>query len=566
MNSSTGMKKTDEQMLCLLNDDPEEGIRLLMEQYMGLLWSACRLYLDDPEDIRECLQDILTDFYENRNRFYPEKGTLKAYLYVIARRKALRKAGQNGQYRSEPLPEELPDGKDETEQILNRVMLEQAMQTLREEDSRMIRMKYYDGMSCAQIARTMELPLETVKKRQQRSLKKLRRILAVLAVLGLLTACAAAVVCRVRFSPRIGLRGTEEECIYELADGPVTVETAFGNVTVESLIWEEQNLYIQMEFANTGLEPEHLEDAVCLLDPDTGQEYRSSRSHISTGGALPAQVMQSWRVWDAKEQYHIRIFETEHTFDMNPVKEYEDFDQIGKSRTYRGRTIVIRPSREEGRFLADAYVYSEDSWDITGIGEGLRTDWSTGRILDGKVFHYEAEAEEDMPYVLDIDMVVLQYTEEIPVLKIPLPTEETAVDLTFQAGEDRYRITRVSRSRGTCEWIQMDEDGTETKHYGDEILIEVAPVSLEADTRFLGATGELGIMAEGKRWRRNPDTGRMEEIGSTESFRSQWGGSLMLPEPVIRIPVARPEELPEEAYLSITGIYKYWDQTFHFIL
>ena len=44
-------KNMDEQILRLMDEHPSEGVSLLMEQYMGLLWSACKLYLDDPEDI-----------------------------------------------------------------------------------------------------------------------------------------------------------------------------------------------------------------------------------------------------------------------------------------------------------------------------------------------------------------------------------------------------------------------------------------------------------------------------------------------------------------------------------
>ena len=44
---------TDKKLLHLLDQNPEEGMGLLMEQYMGLLWSACHLYLTNPEDIRE---------------------------------------------------------------------------------------------------------------------------------------------------------------------------------------------------------------------------------------------------------------------------------------------------------------------------------------------------------------------------------------------------------------------------------------------------------------------------------------------------------------------------------
>ena len=56
-------KNMDEQILRLMDEHPSEGVSLLMEQYMRLLWSACKLYLDDPEDIRECVQDTIVDFY-----------------------------------------------------------------------------------------------------------------------------------------------------------------------------------------------------------------------------------------------------------------------------------------------------------------------------------------------------------------------------------------------------------------------------------------------------------------------------------------------------------------------
>ena len=53
---------TDKKLLHLLDQNPEEGMGLLMEEYMGLLWSACRLYLTNPEDIRECVQETFADF------------------------------------------------------------------------------------------------------------------------------------------------------------------------------------------------------------------------------------------------------------------------------------------------------------------------------------------------------------------------------------------------------------------------------------------------------------------------------------------------------------------------
>ena len=135
---------TDKKLLHLLDQNPEEGMGLLMEEYMGLLWSACRLYLTNPEDIRECVQETFADFYGNRERFRTEKGTIKAYLYVIAKRKAIRMAAQNGKQSMVPLEmleEAAADSGEDA--ILNREALEQALGKLKEQDSRMIRMQYY---------------------------------------------------------------------------------------------------------------------------------------------------------------------------------------------------------------------------------------------------------------------------------------------------------------------------------------------------------------------------------------------------------------------------------------
>lgn len=60
------------------------------------------------------------------------------------------------------------------------------MAVLKPEDLDIIRMKYYGGMTIQEIADSLGLPYETVKKRHQRSLSKMH--LAMIAVLVLLLA------------------------------------------------------------------------------------------------------------------------------------------------------------------------------------------------------------------------------------------------------------------------------------------------------------------------------------------------------------------------------------------
>ncbi len=72
------------------------------------------------------------------------------------------------------------------EQVDRKLNLEKAMAVLKPEDLDIIRMKYYGGMTIQEIADSLGLPYETVKKRHQRSLSKMR--LAMIAVLVLLLA------------------------------------------------------------------------------------------------------------------------------------------------------------------------------------------------------------------------------------------------------------------------------------------------------------------------------------------------------------------------------------------
>ena len=338
---------TDKILLHLLDQNPEEGMGLLMEQYMGLLWSACHLYLTNPEDIRECVQETFVDFYGNRERFRAERGTVKAYLYVIAKRKALRMATRNGKQSAVPLEmleEAAADSGEDA--ILNREALEQALGKLKEQDSRMIRMQYYDGLTCREIAEAMQLPVETVKKRQQRSLKKLRLALIALVALGLLGACAAAVI-RVRFNPVTGIRDAEEE-IYRGTTRPLEVETEYGRITVEYAIWQEQSLYVKMTVVHS--EEDDWFDTVhenIWAESEDGTHLRGSGS--SGQDLRNGLLILDWyfHYYKPHEQFLVHLFDRTITLQMVPLTEYDDLDAIGKPVTHKERTVVVSGDWED---------------------------------------------------------------------------------------------------------------------------------------------------------------------------------------------------------------------------
>ena len=587
---------TDKKLLHLLDQNPEEGMGLLMEQNMGLLWSACRLYLTNPEDIRECVQETFADFYGNRERFRTEKGTIKAYLYVIAKRKAIRMAAQNGKQSMVPLEmleEAAADSGEDA--ILNREALEQALGKLKEQDSRMIRMQYYDGLTCREIAEAMHLPVETVKKRQQRSLKKLRLALIALVALGILGACAAAVI-RVRFNPVTGIRDAEEE-IYRGTTLPLEVETEYGRITVEYAIWQEQYLYVKM----TVVHPEEVDwfDTVhenIWAESEDGIHLRGSGS--SGQDLQNGLLILDWdfHYYKPQEQFLLHLFDRTITLQMVPLTEYDDLDTIGKPVTHKERTVVVSGDWEdEDTLKLNAWCYAKGIWKICKLGEWPVSVEEMGKesyvnwMLDGLdgsgSFTAEVKTQQGKPYQLTIPAVCLkaELGTEGPIFEIPIPgkNESEEVDIPFEVGEDRYHIVRIERKLGEPIEAAVDEESPETdteessEIRGTIVTLYVEPITLEKNTKLSSIYISWGDMEEQKSYRLNQDTGKLELTGSEWEFNPT--GSTFIPSwyldgeyaeyrQELTVGYGPGEEVPEKTMVRVDKVIKTWEQEYGYTI
>ena len=187
---------------CVMNNFEMNGLpepAELIRQYGPMIWKIVSAYLKNPDDIQECVNDVFCDLYLQRERFDPNKGSYSSFLSVTARNKAIDKYRKNRNHSSALLssapqagsrpasdpeprnaahrlsPDEFPSPEDMAEKVIQRLDLEKSIAALKPEEAELIRMKYFGGMTIREIADSLELPYETVKKRHQRSLHKLRR-------------------------------------------------------------------------------------------------------------------------------------------------------------------------------------------------------------------------------------------------------------------------------------------------------------------------------------------------------------------------------------------------------
>ncbi len=241
-------KRTEARLLELLEQSPQEGMEELIERYTPLVWAVVGRHLSDPEDIKECVNDVFYTFYTRRDQIDLAKGSLALYLTMTARSAAIDRHRKNlRQPESVPLTD-VPEADSMEEAAAARLELESALEKLDPQDAEIIRMKYYGGMTVQEIAAALDLPYETVKKRHQRSLKKLRKLLIaglILLLAAALTACAYLVLRHFGVVPGLGITDGAEPQAYTAAQ-TVTVEAEEGTYTVTVAMYLDGTLYMEV--------------------------------------------------------------------------------------------------------------------------------------------------------------------------------------------------------------------------------------------------------------------------------------------------------------------------------
>ena len=177
----------DRELLQLLREDPEQGVRRLMEQYAGLVYSIVNGRAGSvaaPQDAEECVSDVFFEVYRKRECIDPEKGTLRTFLSVVARQRAVnlyrRKEKELRRSTGGPLPEEAADDAGSEEAVIGaeeRLQLLEAVKRLGEPDSSIIIRRYYFGQKSKEIAADLGLTAGAVDTRLSRAMGKLREMI-----------------------------------------------------------------------------------------------------------------------------------------------------------------------------------------------------------------------------------------------------------------------------------------------------------------------------------------------------------------------------------------------------
>lgn len=158
----------------------EKAFAYLYDHYSGALYSVVNTVLSDTELANDVLQTVFVNIWRRFDSYHPSKGRLFTWMMNIARNAAIdevRSKAFTNNRKNLPIPESNEIAGAVTGPAVQDSGLKQVLGKLKEEWRVLVDMAYYQGYTHEEIAKTLDLPLGTVKTRIRAALIHLRTLL-----------------------------------------------------------------------------------------------------------------------------------------------------------------------------------------------------------------------------------------------------------------------------------------------------------------------------------------------------------------------------------------------------
>ncbi len=152
---------------------------MVYDRYAETVYSVLRRILGDAGAAEDALQEVFYQLWSVASRFEPQRGSLRSWLLVMARNRAISLIRKRPNVvfeqaellrASSVVPQDMAAAQNE---LLARIRAN--LSQLPEEQRQAFEFAYFEGMTHSEIAERTQQPLGTVKTRLRTALDSLRR-------------------------------------------------------------------------------------------------------------------------------------------------------------------------------------------------------------------------------------------------------------------------------------------------------------------------------------------------------------------------------------------------------
>ncbi len=168
----------DRELMARLVAGDEEALEELMDRLEKRLYNRFLRVLGDREEAADLTQQAILVLIRDPGAWRPERGNVDSYLFGIARILLLKRLRQLRRDQGEAMAPPEAEGSDPLEDAIRRQRHERLLLSigrLNPVRRSALVLKEVQGMEVAEVARRLEMPVNTVKSHLRRAREQLRR-------------------------------------------------------------------------------------------------------------------------------------------------------------------------------------------------------------------------------------------------------------------------------------------------------------------------------------------------------------------------------------------------------
>lgn len=166
----------EKNILHLLQSRDKRAIQLIYQRYANTLYGIILKIVGQEEQAKDVLQEALVKIWNHSDKYDPAKGRLFTWMLNITRNAAIDVL-RSGNYKRQSVKEETSSIDKERYYMFNSEIIgvRELMERLSPDQSKLLELAYYGGMTQQEISDNLNIPLGTVKSRMRLALHNLRK-------------------------------------------------------------------------------------------------------------------------------------------------------------------------------------------------------------------------------------------------------------------------------------------------------------------------------------------------------------------------------------------------------